>query len=383
LDFDLTDEQRMLQEAARDFVRRECPPERAKQLDERGTGASELIAKMRELGWFSLGFPESEGGAGGGPVELCILAEELGHASFDVAMLYVVTLLTGQTAFRWANVEQKQWLRDHVFSGKRRLSVSISEPESGSDAASLSTRAELVGDHFVVNGTKAWCTGAGQPNTTLAMYVRTSTGGRKHDGLSLLLIDAETPGVEIRKTPTLARNILGTNEVFLTNAQVPRSRLYGPLDGGWRVLLSNLELERVLISGAYVGVAQATLDDALEYSKTRKQFGREIGTFQAIAHPLADMQTEIDGARLLALRAAWLLEKGRPVRREGAMAKLKGSETYVAMARLGMQVMGGHGYATESVMSYRWRESIVATISGGTSQIQRNGIAGSMGLRCY
>jgi alkylation response protein AidB-like acyl-CoA dehydrogenase len=373
----------MLQEAARDFVRRECPPERAKQLDERGTGASELIAKMRELGWFSLGFPESEGGAGGGPVELCILAEELGHASLDVAMLYIVTLLTGQTAFRWANVEQKQWLRDHVFSGKRRLSVSISEPESGSDAASLSTRAELVGDHFVVNGTKAWCTGAGQPNTTLAMYVRTSTGGRKHDGLSLLLIDAETPGVEIRKTPTLARNILGTNEVFLTNAQVPRSRLYGPLDAGWRVLLSNLELERVLISGAYVGVAQATLDDALEYSKTRKQFGREIGTFQAIAHPLADMQTEIDGARLLALRAAWLLGKGRPVRREGAMAKLKGSETYVAMARLGMQVMGGHGYATESVMSYRWRESIVATISGGTSQIQRNGIAGSMGLRCY
>jgi alkylation response protein AidB-like acyl-CoA dehydrogenase len=383
LDFDLTEEQQILREMAKDFVGRECPPDQAKEWDEQGTGATELIAKMRDLGWFSLGFPESEGGAGGGPIELSILAEELGHASFDVAMVYILTLLNSQNLYRWGDDKQKQWIRNEVFTGKRRLSVSISEPESGSDAASLSTQARLDGDHFVVNGTKAWCTGGGQPNTTLAMYVRTSTGAKKHDGLSLLLIDAETPGIEIRKTPTLARNILGTNEVFLTDVVVPRDRLYGPLDGAWKVLLSNLELERVLLSGAYVGAAQATLDDALEYSKTRKQFGREIGTFQAIAHPLADMQTEIDSARLLARRAAWLLANGRPVRREGAMAKLKGSETYVEMARLGMQIMAGHGYATESVMSFRWRESIVTTISGGTSQIQRNGIAGTMGLRCY
>lgn len=383
MDFDLTEEQQILQQMARDFVTRECPPEKAKEWDEKGTGASELTAKMRALGWFSLGFPESEGGAGGGPIELTILAEELSRASFDVAMVYILTLLNSQNLHRWANAEQKQWLRDEVFTGKRRLSVSISEPESGSDAASLTTRAELRGDHFVVNGTKAWCTGAGQANSTLAMYVRTSTGAKKHEGLSLLLVDAESPGVEIRKTPTLARNILGTNEVFLTNVVVPRDRLYGPQGGGWKVLLSNLELERVLLSGAYVGVAQATLDDALAYSKSRKQFGREIGTFQAIAHPLADLQTEIDCARLLARRAAWLLANGRPAAREGAMAKLKGSETYVAMARLGMQIMAGHGYATESMMSFRWRESIVATISGGTSQIQRNGIAGSMGLRCY
>jgi len=383
LDFDLTEEQQILQEMARDFVTRECPPERAKEWDEAGIGAEELISKMRELGWFSLGFPESEGGAGGGAIELCILAEELGRASFDVAMVYVVSLMTSLTVHRFADDAQKQWLRENVFTGKRRLSVSISEPESGSDAASVTTRAELRGDEFIVNGTKAWCTGAGQPNSTLAMYVRTTPGGKKHDGLSLLLIDAETPGVEVRKTPTLARNILGTNEVFLTDVVVPRSRLCGPLDGGWKVLLSNLELERVLLSGAYVGVAQATFDDALEYAKSRKQFDRPIGNFQAIAHPLADMQTEIDAARLLARRAAWLLATGRPIRREGAMAKLKGSETYVAMARLGMQIMAGHGYATESVMSFRWRESIVATISGGTSQIQRNGIAATLGLRTY
>ena len=148
-------------------------------------------------------------------------------------------------------------------------------------------------------------------------------------------------------------------------------------------MLSNLELERVLMSGGYVGVAQSTLDEALEYSKERTAFGRPIGNFQALAHSMADMQTEIDAARLLSYRAAWMLSEGMPCSREGAMAKLKGSETYVAAARLGMQICAGHGFSTESVMSFRWRESIVAPISGGTSQIQRNGIARSMGLRSY
>jgi alkylation response protein AidB-like acyl-CoA dehydrogenase len=214
-------------------------------------------------------------------------------------------------------------------------------------------------------------------------YVRTSKGPRKHHGITLLLIDADAAGVELRQTPTLARHILGTYEVFLTDVVVPKTAMVGQPDEGWQVLLSNLELERVLMSGGYVGVAQSTLDEALDYSKERTAFGRPVGTFQALAHGLADMQTEIDAARLLAYRAAWSLAQGLPSSREGAMAKLKGSETYVAAARLGMQICAGHGFSTESVMSFRWRESIVAPISGGTSQIQRNGIARSMGLRSY
>jgi alkylation response protein AidB-like acyl-CoA dehydrogenase len=139
----------------------------------------------------------------------------------------------------------------------------------------------------------------------------------------------------------------------------------------------------VLISGGYVGAAQATLDEALDHAKRREQFGRPIGEFQALTHALADLQTEIDAARLLVYRAAWLHSVGRSCAREASMAKLKGSETYVAAARLGMQICAGTGFSTESVMSFRWRESIVAPISGGTSQIQRNAIARSMGLRGY
>jgi alkylation response protein AidB-like acyl-CoA dehydrogenase len=240
-----------------------------------------------------------------------------------------------------------------------------------------------MGDHFVVNGQKMWCTGAGLPGTEIMMYVRTAKGEKKHHGISLLILDADTPGVELRQAPTLARHILGTYEIYLTDVVVPKANLVGEQDYAWPVMLSNLEIERVLMSGGYVGVAQATLDEALEYSKERTAFGRPIGNFQALAHAMADMQVEIDSARLLAYRAAWLLAQGKPCTREAAMAKLKGSETYVAAARLGMQVCAGHGFSTESVMSFRWRESIVAPISGGTSQIQRNGIARSMGLRTY
>jgi alkylation response protein AidB-like acyl-CoA dehydrogenase len=269
------------------------------------------------------------------------------------------------------------------MTGSHRLAVALSEPDTGSDAAALRTSALDRGDHFVVNGQKMWCTGGGLPDTTLATYVR--TGGRepKHSGLSLLLIDPESPGVDITRMPTLARHILGTTEISLTDVVVPAERLVGPKDDGWQVMLSNFELEKVLISGGYLGAAQATLDDMLAYSKQRKAFGRSIGEFQSLAHAMADLQTEIDSARLLTYRAAWLLEHGKPCTREGSMAKLKGSETYVAAARLGMQILAGHGFSTESVMSYRYRESIVATISGGTSQVQRNAIARSMGLRAY
>jgi alkylation response protein AidB-like acyl-CoA dehydrogenase len=259
----------------------------------------------------------------------------------------------------------------------------MSEPDAGSDLASLKTSATRDGDEFVINGQKTWCTGAGLPRTDILAYVRTTPGGKKHEGLSAVLIDPGADGVELRRIPTLARHILGTYEVFLTDVRVPASRLVGPLDGGWEVMLGGIDVERVLISGGYVGAAQATLDEALEHARTRHQFGRPVGEFQALTHALADMQTEIEAARLLVYRAAWLHSVGRPCGREASMAKLKGSETYVAAARLGMQVCAGMGFSTESVMSFRWRESIVAPISGGTSQIQRNAIARSMGLRGY
>jgi alkylation response protein AidB-like acyl-CoA dehydrogenase len=383
VDFGLTDEQEMLRTTARQFVADVCPAERAKEWDEESAVPPELFKGMADLGWFSLPFAETDGGDGGGPVELILIAEELGRASFDVAMCYIGVLIPGITVFTWGSAAQRAFIREQVMTGRQRLAVAVSEPDSGSDAAALRTTAQDRGDHFLVNGQKMWCTGAGLPDTTIATYVRTGPREPKHEGISLLLIDPLADGVEVRRTPTLARHILGTNEVYLSDVVVPRENLVGPQDKGWSVMLSNIELEKVIITGGYLGAAQATLDEMLAFAKTRHAFGRPVGTFQALAHAMADLQVEIDSARLLAYRAAWLLAQGQPCGREGSMAKLKGSETYVAAARLGMQVCAGHGFSTESVMSFRYRESIVATISGGTSQIQRNGIARSMGLRSY
>ena len=383
MDFGLTEEQEMLRATAREFVAGVCPAEKAKEWDEESAVPAELFKGMAELGWFSLPFAEADGGDGGGPVELILIAEELGRASFDVAMCYVGVLIPGITVFNWGSDAQRAFIREQVMTGRRRLAVAVSEPDTGSDAAALRTSAQDRGDHFLVNGQKMWCTGAGLPDTSIATFVRTGPREPKHGGISLLLIDPHADGVEVRRTPTLARHILGTNEVYLSDVVVPREDLVGPQDEGWTVLLSNLELEKVIITGGYLGAAQATLDEMLAFAKTRHAFGRPVGAFQALAHAMADLQVEIDSARLLAYRAAWLLAQGRPCTREGSMAKLKGSETYVAAARLGMQVCAAHGFSTESIMSFRYRESIVAPISGGTSQIQRNAIARSMGLRSY
>ena len=383
MDFGLTEEQEMLRATARQFVADVCPAERAKEWDEESAVPPELFKGLADLGWFALPFAEADGGDGGGPVELILIAEELGRASFDVAMCYIGVLIPGITVFDWGTDAQRAFIREQVMTGRQRLAVAVSEPDSGSDAAALRTFAQDRGDHFLVNGQKMWCTGAGLPDTTIATYVRTGPREPKHEGISLLLIDPQADGVEVRRTPTLARHILGTNEVYLSDVVVPRENLVGPQDKGWSVMLSTIELEKVIITGGYLGAAQATLDEMLTFAKTRHAFGRPVGTFQALAHAMADLQVEIDSARLLAYRAAWLLAQGQPCGREGSMAKLKGSETYVAAARLGMQVCAGHGFSTESVMSFRYRESIVATISGGTSQIQRNGIARSMGLRTY
>jgi alkylation response protein AidB-like acyl-CoA dehydrogenase len=383
VDLTLSPEQELLKDTARRLVDEMCPPERAKQWDEEGYYPGELFQAFTDLGWIEMAFPLEDGGGGGGAVDLAVITEQLGRASLDIAQCFCLTLQAGLLLQKFGPAHMRDKLLPEVMAGRARLSLSISEPDAGSDAAAMQAFAEDAGDHFVLSGQKMWCTGAGLPGTRIVCYVRTDRAGAKHDGLSVVLLDPATPGVQLRKIPTLARHILGTYEIFLDRVRVPKEDLIGPLHGGWKVLLSGLALERVLISGGYVGAAQATLDEALGYSKERHQFGRPIGEFQALTHAMADMQMEIEAARLLVYRAAGLYDTGQEAGTAGAMAKLKGSETYVAAARLGMQILAGHGFATESVMSFRYRESIVAPISGGTSQIQRNAIARSMGLRGY
>ncbi|MES2999531.1 MAG: acyl-CoA dehydrogenase family protein, partial [Pseudomonadota bacterium] len=261
-----------------------------------------------------------------------------------------------------------------------RFSVSISEPDAGSDAANTKTRARRDdnGD-WIVSGQKMWCSGAAARNTVIAMLVRTDADN-KHGGLSVLLIPNDTPGLIINKLPTLSRHATGTTEIFLDEVRVPGDALLGEVGQGWKIITEHLELERCAVSHAYVGNAQQAVTRAVQYAHERIQFKQPIWDFQVIRHMLADCQTQVDAARLLCYRAAQMAARHEPCAREVSMAKLYGSETLKTCALTGMQVLGGFANLPEADMERYLRESIQSTIGGGTSQIQKTIIAKSMRL---
>jgi alkylation response protein AidB-like acyl-CoA dehydrogenase len=245
----------------------------------------------------------------------------------------------------------------------------------------MRTTARRDGDHYVINGQKLWSSGAGAKGCVINAYVKTDTKAHYRQGMSLFLVDNTALGLELRKLDMLGRRCTGTYEIFFNDVRVPVDRLIGGEHGGWDCLMSGLQVERVCSAAGNCGAAQAVVDLALAYAKERKQFGRPIGSFQAIAHMLADMATEVEAARTLMWRAAWMVASGQDALREISMAKLLSSETYAKVANLGMQILGAYGYTMEFDMQRHFRDSRASTIAAGTSQIQRNLIAGLMGLK--
>jgi alkylation response protein AidB-like acyl-CoA dehydrogenase len=381
MDFDFTDEQNMLRESVRRMMDKVATPEYIREHDRNQRYPTELYQAWVDLGLFSMPFPEECGGLGGGPVDMMIIAEEISRKGYDFYAAYAAGVFTAHTLLKKGTPEQaKQWL-PRFFNGEIKLSTSISEPGAGSDVGALRTTARRDGDDWIISGQKLWATGAGAPGNVLSLYARTDPSAHYREGLSLFLIDNDTPGVECRKLDMLGRYCVGTYEIFLDNVRVPADRMIGAENKGWQCLLAGLQYERLTSAAGYYGCSQAVIDMALAYAKERMQFGKAIGTNQVIAHTFADMQTEVDAARLLTWRAASMMEKGKDSLREITMAKLLGSETFVKVAAAGMQVMGGYGYNMEYDMQRLFRDSRSVTIGAGTSQIQRNLIANLMGLK--
>jgi alkylation response protein AidB-like acyl-CoA dehydrogenase len=338
----------------------------------------EGYAKLAEAGWLRLLIPEQYGGSGGSVLEYALMCEGLGKYGFDFAACAVVPTFTAMNIIHYGTDEQREQYLEPFMTGERRFSISISEPSAGSDAAATRTRARRDGDDYVIKGQKLWCSGAAARDVTIAMLVRTDQAAPKHNGLSVLLVPNDTPGLDIRRLPTLSRRATGTTEIFVDDARVPATNRLGLEGQGWEIIGQNLRLERVAISAAYVGNAQTVVDNALRYSRQRLQFDRSISEFQVIRHMLADMQTRVDAARLLVYRAADLVGKGIDCDREVAMAKLYGSEALQDVSRNGMQILGGYSMLPEADMERYFREGMQCTIGGGTSQIQRTLIARSM-----
>jgi alkylation response protein AidB-like acyl-CoA dehydrogenase len=363
------------------LVQKHAPPDYVRRHDRERVYPEELFAACAEAGLLALPFPEECGGAGGTLLDMTIVAEEIARVSADLVMAYTGNIFCGLNLVRKATDEQKRYWLPKLFKGEIKFSISMSEPDAGSDIGAMRTSAVRDGNQWVIEGTKIWASMAGAKNNVINLYVKTDPKAHYRQGLSLFLVDNDTPGLTLRKLDMLGRRATGTYELTFDKVRVPPDRLVGGENKGWDVVMSGLQVERAASCAGNVGAAQGVVDLATQYAKDRKQFGRPIGANQAIAHMLADMATEVEAARTLMWRAAWLVSTGKDALREITMAKLFSSETYVKVASQGMQVLGGMGYTEEFDMARHFRDSRAATIAAGTSQIQRNLIANLMGLK--
>ncbi len=376
----LTDEQRAFVETIRDFARRECGTrEQRDALTDGGREPhnQELYERIAGLGWLGVAISEAYGGSGGGAVDMCLLCEEFSRGMIPMGF-FPVSMITAGAIDRFGSEALKRELLPGIAGG-RVEAIAMSEPESGSDVGSLSCRAQRSNGGYVIDGQKTWITGAHAADHIL-LVCRTSRTENKHEGLSMISVPTDADGIEIHGIETMAGREV--NDVFFTDCHVDADRLVGRQDEGWRQLMAGLNHERLIIAAQSLGMAQRAFEDVLAYVKERKQFGRPIGSFQALKHRLADLATEIEATRLLVYDTAARVDAnpGALFPREASMCKLKATELAKRVTLEGMQMMGGYGYAVEYDMEHQVRLALVTTIYGGTSEIQRDIIGKTLGL---
>ena len=380
MDFTLSDEQRNFVEAIRDFCNRECGKQEQRERLTEGyehSHSAEIYKKMADLGWLGVTIDEAHGGSGGGMVEACLFMEETSRGLAPIGG-YGTTLIVAGAVERFGSEEQKQQILGGIASGSVEA-IAMTEPEAGSDVGSLTTFAERVNGGFVINGTKVFCSNAHISDHVLVVC-RTTKGESKHDGLSMLFVPTDNPQMEIQPIDTLGGR--ETNYLYLSDCEVPADAVLGEVDQAWMQLMAGLNVERLILAAIQLGIGQRAFDDTLAYVKERRQFGRPIGSFQALQHRLADIATELEASRLMTYWVASQVDEDpkRLLPREASMVKLKVTETAQKAALEGMQMMGGYGYSSEYDMERLVRTTLVSTIYGGTSEIQRNIIAKTYGL---
>jgi alkylation response protein AidB-like acyl-CoA dehydrogenase len=374
VDFDYTPEQKQLRREVRDFAHAEILPH-VMEWDEAQTFPLAVIKKLGALGYLGAIIPEEYGGAGLGYIEYSIIIEELSRVDGSVGIIVAAhTSLCSNHIYKAGSEEQKQKYLPKLASGEWIGCWSLTEPEAGSDAAGTRTTAVLDGDQWLVNGSKTFTTNAHYADVCVGMAVTDRTAARH--GISAFIFEKDTPGFRPgKKENKLGLRASATGEVVFTNCRLPQSHLLGKQGEGFVDSLRILDGGRVSISALSIGMAQGAYDAALKYSKLRRQFGRPISEFQAIQHKLVDMAMKIDASRLLTYRAAEMIDAGKRVTRESAMAKLFSSEAAVWIANEAVQIFGGYGFIKDYPVEKFYRDVKLCTIGEGTSEIQRLVIA--------
>ena len=374
--FDLDDDTRLLQRTVRDFATAEVAPA-AEELDRTKSFPYELVSKMASLGWMGIPFPEDVGGAGGTTLQYAIAVEELTRADSSVAItLCAHTSLGTQPIYLYGTQEQKdEWL-PKLCSGEILGAFGLTEPEAGSDAGNTRTRAELDDGGWVINGAKQFITNAG----TDISGVVTITAKTGPEEISNLIVANGTPGYEQAEPyRKMGWNASDTRPLSFTDCRVPAENLLGSRGEGFRQFLHVLDIGRIGVAAMGVGLAQGALDQALSYAKERRAFGKPISKFQTIQAKLADMATEIEAARLLTYKAAWLKDEKRPFGLTAAQAKLKTGRLAVRATEEAVQIHGGYGFIEEYPVCRFYRDAKILTIGEGTDEVQQMVIARALG----
>ncbi len=382
LDYRLDDESQALQTMVREFACEVVAPQIG-DFYEREEFPYEIVKQMGELGLFGLPFPEEYGGSGGTYFTLCLALEELARVDSSVAItLEAGVSLGAMPIFRFGTEEQKKEWLPRLCTGEMLGAFGLTEPGGGSDAGATLTTAVLEDDHWVINGTKAFITNSGTDITglvTVSAVTGQQAGGHKE--ISAILVPSGTAGFSVsKKYSKVGWNASDTRELAFDDCRVPAENLVGKRGRGYAQFLSILDEGRIAIAALSVGLAQGCVDESLKYAGQRKAFGKPIGSHQAIAFKIADMETRAFTARMAYYRAAEKMLRGEPFKREAAMAKLYSSEVAVTNAREATQVHGGYGFMNEFPVARMWRDSKILEIGEGTSEVQRMLIARDLGL---
>jgi len=369
----LTSEQEMIRSMAHDFARDQLEPN-ARKWDEKETFPREAIKKMGELGLFGMMVPPEYDGAGAGAVSYSLALQEIGYSCASSAVTMSVTNLSSDPLLKFGNEEQKQRYLKLLASGQGLGAFALTEADAGSDPGGMMTQALDKGDYYLVNGTKVFITNGGYADVVILIA---RTGQEKSNrSLSGFIVEKGMPGFIVgRKEDKMGLRASNTVQLLFEDCRIPKKNLLGKEGIGFKIAMTALDSGRIGIASQSLGIARACFDEAIEYAKNRRQFGRSINSFQAIQWMIADSAVEIEAANHLTLHAASLKDQGQPFTKEASMAKLYASELANRVAYRALQIHGGYGYMKEYKIERLYRDARVTTIYEGTSEVQRIVIA--------
>ncbi len=377
MQFQLTEDQQMVQKLARDFAEKRLAPSVAER-DEKEEFSRELFNEMGEMGLTSICFPEAYGGAAGDVLSYILAVEELSKVDDGIGITLSATVsLCAWPIYAYGTEEQKQKYLVPLVEGEKLGAFGLTEPNAGTDAAAQQTVAVADGDDYILNGSKVFITNGGEAETYVVFAMTDKSRGTR--GITAFIVEKDMPGFTFgKKEHKMGIHTSLTNELVFQNVRLPKENMLGKVGEGFKIAMSTLDGGRIGVAAQALGIAQGALDHAIRYSKERVQFGKPIAHNQALAFMMADMATKIDAARLLVYRAAYLKDQGLSYSKEAAMAKLYASDIAMEVTTDAVQIFGGYGYSREYPVERLMRNAKITQIYEGTNQVQRMVISGSI-----